>query len=191
MSTFDFTNNYFEGARLNFDQCIGLLGRVDRVLEIGAHEGRSACYILEHLLSDTGTFVSVDPQIHDLTRQRFQHNVAIAKKPEQTIVNMYDMSIPALSKLVAQRQQFDFVYVDGDHSNQTVIADAVLGWQLLRQGGIMLFDDYYPVPDSGYFDGPKAGIDAFCMLYSSQCHWIITNHQIGLQKKIKNPGEVL
>ena len=191
MSSYDFTSNYFEGARLNFDQCIRTLGKVDRVLEIGAHEGRSACYILENFLTDTGTLCSVDPQFDETTRRRFDSNVALAKKPEQVIENLYDMSIPALSKLVTRRQQFDFVYVDGDHHNQTVIADAVLGWQLLRQGGIMLFDDYYPVPTDGYFNGPKAGIDAFCMLYSTQFNWIITNHQIGLQKKIKNPGETL
>ena len=188
MSSFDFTSNYFEGARLNFDKCIQVLGKVDRVLEIGAHEGRSACYILENFLTDTGTLCSVDPQIDEVTRNRFNSNVALAKKPEQVVENLYDMSIPALSKLVARRQQFDFVYVDGDHHNQTVIADAVLGWQLLRQGGIMLFDDYYPVLSE---EGPKVGIDAFCMLYSNQFSWIITNHQIGLQKKIKNPGEVL
>lgn len=191
MSRFDFTSNYFEGARLNFDRCVSMLGRVDRVLEIGAHEGQSACYILQNLLTHNGTLISIDPMFHETTRLRYMANTQAAKTPEQTVQTIHDRSVIALARLVAQRQQFDFVYVDGDHHNQTVIADAVMGWQLLAPGGIMLFDDYYPVPVNGYFAGPKAGIDAFCMLYNTSFEWVITNHQIGIRKKIVNPGEKL
>lgn len=37
---------------------------------------------------------------------------------------------------------FDFYYVDGSHVAPDVMADAVLGWRLLKPGGIMVFDDY-------------------------------------------------
>lgn len=189
MSQLDFTTNYFEGARLNFDKCVTMLGRVNRVLEIGAHEGQSACYILQNLLEPTGTLVSVDPMFHEPTRLRYFANTGAVRLPEQTVETLRDRSVVALARLVAQRQQFDFIYVDGDHHNQTVLSDAVMGWQLLAPGGVMLFDDYYPVPTQGYFAGPKAGIDAFCMLHSASFEWVITNHQIGIRKRIVNPGE--
>jgi len=37
---------------------------------------------------------------------------------------------------------FDFIYIDGDHTAEGVLQDAVLAWRLLKAGGIMAFDDY-------------------------------------------------
>src|SRR3989344_6671867 len=59
---------------------------------------------------------------------------------------------------------FDFIYVDGSHFAVDVLTDAILGFLLLRSGGIMFFDDY---PYKDYFarDSVKTGIDAFLSVF--------------------------
>jgi hypothetical protein len=37
---------------------------------------------------------------------------------------------------------FDFIYIDGSHLRGDVLTDAVLSWQLLGRGGVMVLDDY-------------------------------------------------
>lgn len=38
--------------------------------------------------------------------------------------------------------KFDFIYVDGLHLSQDVLYDALLSFDLLKVGGILIFDDY-------------------------------------------------
>jgi predicted O-methyltransferase YrrM len=64
---------------------------------------------------------------------------------------------------------FDFVYVDGSHQAPDVICDAILGFKLLRVGGVMAFDDYLWAENlpTGIdpIRCPKPAIDAFTNLY--------------------------
>jgi predicted O-methyltransferase YrrM len=39
--------------------------------------------------------------------------------------------------------QFDFIYIDGGHSLQTIASDWSASKQLLKPGGLVVFDDYY------------------------------------------------
>lgn len=42
-----------------------------------------------------------------------------------------------------QAERFDWVYIDGDHSEEAVYADLSAAWPLIRPGGILSGDDYY------------------------------------------------
>jgi predicted O-methyltransferase YrrM len=52
---------------------------------------------------------------------------------------------------------FDIVYIDGNHEPEYVMEDAVLGFRKLKEGGIMIFDDY----GWGGPDLTQRGIDGF------------------------------
>ena len=59
-----FTSDWFSNALVNFDYITNYLQKqktVDSILEIGSHEGRSTCWMLENMLSDTGTITCIDP----------------------------------------------------------------------------------------------------------------------------------
>ena len=56
-------------------------------------------------------------------------------------------------------KSFDLIYVDGDHSSNQVYLDAQLSLPLMKQGGIILFDDY--IWGHGGDPGPSAGIQKF------------------------------
>ena len=79
-------------------------------------------------------------------------------------------STQAMSILVAGgKELFDLIYIDGSHTAPDVLTDAVLAFQLLRVGGVMIFDDYlWSMEAPLYVDPlnmPKPAIDAFTMIF--------------------------
>jgi len=89
-----------------------------------------------------------------------------------------------LSKDILQTLQceYDFIYIDGDHSEAAVWDDAILSFNILKINGIMLFDDYlWNVGDKS----PKNAVDRFIKEYTDKIKILFINYQVCLQK-IKN-----
>jgi predicted O-methyltransferase YrrM len=183
-STYQFTNNWFVStAKPVWDQ---LLPQVNpsRVLEIGSYEGASTCYLVEQFGPTRSLEVhcvdtwegGVEHAQTDMSavEARFDHNVAVATQrvlQSPVITKHKGYSDIELAKLVAAglTGYFDFLYVDGSHQAPDVLADAVLGFKLLRVGGVMAFDDYLwseTLPNGmDPIRCPKPAIDAFTNLY--------------------------
>lgn len=74
---------------------------------------------------------------------------------------------------------FDIIYIDGNHEPEYVLEDAVLSFRKLKNGGIMIFDDYG-------WGGPnltKRGIDAFLSGYHKRITFLgIVNTQLFIIK---------
>jgi len=186
---FDFTSDYFSGNISNMQQCKNILGQVDQIIEIGNHEGRSACWIIQNLLTPTGKLYCIDPFNNIETKQRFEKNISLAVLQQQSVEVIVDYSYVGLAKLIAQRRLFDFIYIDGAHHNHEVITDAVMSWKLLRDGGIMVFDDYFPLTDGMIPPSPRSAIDAFQSLFSKDFELLFSNTQVGLRKRCKEHGD--
>jgi predicted O-methyltransferase YrrM len=147
-----------------------------RFLEIGSYEGRSTCWLLSNLAID-GKMVSIDPFPNmPEVEERFWNNVREVMGKRQ-LIQCKTTSYLALSQLIQQEQEFDFIYIDGVHSPLGVLTDACMAWGLLRSGGVMLFDDYlYPQEPT------KIGIDAFLNSFDGY-ELIIDNYQLAVKKK--------
>jgi hypothetical protein len=62
--------------------------------------------------------------------------------------------------------------------------DAALGWRLLAQGGLMIFDDYwYRRPELGYSFRPKLAVDAFVGALSHEIEVVDVAAQVFIRKK--------
>ena len=63
-------------------------------------------------------------------------------------------------------ERLDFVYIDAGHGAHDVLRDAVLAWELLNVGGVMIFDDWSWnwFPDA--VDNPRMAIEAFLACYA-------------------------
>ncbi len=153
-------------------------------LEIGSYEGRATCFLIHEIASqrpmeihciDTWEGgVENDPTIMGDVERRFDHNVAeaIASAAHPVAFRKHKaLSSLALAELLAggRRGSFDFVYVDGSHQAPDVLLDAVLGFQLAKVGGVIVFDDYlWPLERSGaqnHYNMPKPVVDAFVNIY--------------------------
>jgi hypothetical protein len=162
------------------------MGRPDlRYLEVGVYEGRSVVWMVENVLTDpTSTLVAVDPFLDppDL-EARFLRNLR-ASRFRGTARTIKEFSQLALRRLPPL--SFDIIYIDGSHTGDDVLADAVQSWELLEVGGILIFDDYMwsrPYPPDLL---PKPAIDAFVHLYWKEIEVVVRGYQLIIRKR-ENP----
>lgn len=199
-----FTADWFQqSARPIWDQFIPAF-EATRVLEVGSYEGASACYLIEHLGAKASLEIHcVDPWEWtenvsgggvDMAKveQRFRRNTALLVERSAHPVTLEihkGRSDGVLAKLLTHKGKgyFDMVYIDGSHEAPDVLADAVVGFQLLRRHGVMVFDDYLWRAGEGQHDNPamspKLAIDAFINCNYSKVRMISAPlYQIYLQK---------
>lgn len=179
---FEFTADWFaEVAQDNWDTLLPAI-RPQKFLEVGSHEGRSACYLIEKLANDADIEIHcVDVWRYSEVENRFDRNIATAISMVKNSVKLKKhkgRSDVMLSKMIhsGKTNYFDFIYIDGSHWATDVIFDAVAAFRLCRVGGVIAFDDYlWHDPSSSQKDilrGPKPAIDAFTSLYWQKVSFI-------------------
>lgn len=164
-----------------------------KFLEIGVFEGRSSVWFLDNLLGGKNCeLICIDPDITENGRYNlnFHKNVILREDYSKNILPQFYIDL----------EQFDFIYVDGDHNAPALLLDLVLSWKILKIGGILLIDDYeMKAIDPWFYESnhlfknnprlnfthPRFAIDAFVSIYRGQYKMIINNYQIGLLKSIE------
>ena len=162
----------------------GLKGKPNvRGLEIGSFEGRSALWFLENVLTHpTSTITCVDIWEGDY-EQTFDANMKAYGRPEK-LTKIKSRSDEALRNL--KLRNFDFIYIDGSHEAKDVLVDAVLTWDLLKPGGIMIFDDYNWVGIRSWLVPnytPKIAVNAFVEIFDPYIEVLTTGFQLIIRKK--------
>ena len=126
-----------------------------RALEIGSWEGRGTCWFLQNVLTHpTSSITCVDTfagapdelAVHKHLRDAVTHiekffddNIRCIGA-QKKVRKIKGRSRDALRTLPLHH--FDLVYIDGSHLAPDVLLDAALCWDILKVGGIMIFDDY-------------------------------------------------
>jgi predicted O-methyltransferase YrrM len=190
MKNYQFTNAWFQSAaQKNWDTLIPQFIKPSTILEVGSYEGASACYLIEKLAPHNPIEIhcvdtwegGVEHQTGGLAEanmqsveSRFLHNTQSAIQQSAHHVDLHihkGYSDMCMAQLLSQGKQgyFDFVYIDGSHQAPDVLCDAVLGFKLLKTGGVMVFDDYLWLEELAtgrdILRCPKPAIDAFVNLY--------------------------
>ena len=143
-------------------------------------------WMLENILTHPSSCMTViDPFFTRLGRDiesAFSANLQQSGGADRTTV-IKGFSQEELRELPAQF--YDIIYVDGSHSADDVLEDAVLSWRLLKDGGLLIFDDYeLPILVSPR-DRPKPAITAFVRCYRRELKVIHRDFQVVVQKAIK------
>jgi predicted O-methyltransferase YrrM len=84
---------------------------------------------------------------------------------------------------VDERDYYDFIYIDGDHTADAVFKDASLSWKALKPGGIMAFDDYQWGSELPMHLRPQPAIDLFITLMKDHIDLIRTGPQVWIRKR--------
>lgn len=151
-------------------------------LEVGLYEGRSAIWVLENILTDpTARLTGIDVFPEDL-EERWQINLERSGQGSQvTTIKGYSQKV--LRELPLE--SFDAIYIDGSHTGYDVLADAILSWDLLKPGGVLIFDDYQWRRGKGLPPELKPGpaIDAFITMYRDFIQVIHRCYQLMLVKQ--------
>ena len=149
-------------------------------LEVGVFEGRSAIWMLENVLthpSSTLTGIDIFPGDH---MNWYLANLQFSGHADKAT------TIKGRSQIELRRLQpdsYNIIYIDGGHSADMVLADAVLSWDLLKTGGVLIFDDYgWPrkYPDELK---PAVAIDAFITAYRNYLDVLHYSYQVILRKQ--------
>jgi hypothetical protein len=184
--TYEFTQDWL-GPRAEWWQPVlqPYIGTPARMLEVGSFEGRSATWFLDNILTHPDArIVCVDtfggsPEHRglDLTdlESRFDRNMA---RHAGRFTKLKGSSHAILRTL--EPASFDIAYIDGSHEAADVLMDAVLVWDLLKPGSIMMFDDYGTRWEG--FDGLRTAIDAFLACMEGRYELIRKQYQVILRR---------
>lgn len=176
----DFTQDWNKEFKCN----TSTLPKMEFALEIGCFEGLTTRYICDNLLTETGRIICVDPLEDKYTDdsdkatndmfigqyERFKRN--IEGYPVELIRKR---SRAAYDQLKDYR--FNFIYIDGDHSEEEVFNDGVKCWELLRErGSYLLFDDYL------WSEGTQKGIDRFLESQAGNYQFMVKGYQVLIKR---------
>jgi predicted O-methyltransferase YrrM len=141
-------------------------------LEIGSWEGLSSYFILTSLPNAVLTCVDswqgadehksgyVTTQVLSKIESAFDANLA----PFEARVTKYRGTSFSFFNEDHRKTEFDLIYVDGSHHCDDVVVDALKCFQMLRVGGLMIFDDYLWKWYPRAAENPAAAIHAFLRL---------------------------
>ena len=141
-SPYEFTSGWFALHSSDWENHLKeLKGKPNiHALEIGSYEGFSAIWQLENILTDsTATITCIDIFDNKTIEDRFDRNIK-ATGVEYKVTKLKGSSEKMLRGL--NLEQYDYIYIDGSHMPKWVLSDAVLSWDLLKKGGLIIFDDY-------------------------------------------------
>ena len=132
--------------------------RAVRFLAEGAQLKRYVGFDLFEDISES-TFVSegmgaCEPHSEAAVRRRLAPVAALRGCTVELIAGTTHETLPGFAD--ANRGQFDFVYLDGGHSLETIASDWACAHRMVRPGGLVVFDDYYLNDDT---KGAKPLID--------------------------------
>jgi len=190
--TLEFSTDWFTHNEYNLNKLFDdkLKGKKD-FLEIGSFEGRSSCWFLNKI-DDDANLTCIDTfkgsKEHesldlDYLKNRFLYNVNQVKKLNQNLYVIQATSFDAMATLIAGHEKFDFIYIDGSHLGKDVMTDACMAFQLVKSGGVIVFDDYEwtDLPDP--IDRPKMAVDYFITLFNKDINLIYSSYQIAIEKR--------
>lgn len=174
------------------------------ILEIGSYEGRSTIWFLENLLlNKNSTITCIDPwedysqnsnsftsyssnnsehKLNDILNT-FLFNIDLSGRKDNVIIER-GLSIDILPKLLVNNKKYDIIFIDGNHVAPFVLMDAVFSWNLLKDEGLMIFDDYLWKLNKPKTLTPKLAVDSFIEIFQDYSTVVLNKYRKAI-KKIK------
>jgi predicted O-methyltransferase YrrM len=119
----------------------------------------------------------------DAVQQRFVRNMEKLGNLKAVCWNaIREPSVMALGEMIQESYVFEFIYIDGSHQAKDVLTDACMAWQVLRPGGIMVFDDYLWGDKRDVLHRPKLAIDAFVNIFAEDLTVLHVGNQLVVKR---------
>ena len=154
-------------------------------LELGSYEGRSALWILEHVLKDPSSSITcVDCWNVEFTCMASWGNVDYEAvfdsntKDNPQVIKLKGKTDDVLPTL--KGQVFDGAYIDSEHTYQRVLSEAHQVWPLLVPGAVLVFDDH----DDPNFPGVPKALREFRSDPKIHCETLYEGRQLMLIKTL-------
>ena len=182
----EFPNWFNYTAKENFEKfLIPLAGQENlTLLQLGAYTGDASIWMINNLgllnLFDVDTWEGSDEDAH----KEMDFSEVERVYDEKVQGRAHKKKMTTVDYLLNNRlYQYDFIYIDADHTTVGVLMDAELSFPLLKSGGIMAFDDYTWGAEMPPHLTPGLGIDLFLERHIDEYETLIVNHQVWIKKK--------
>ena len=188
----DYPNWFSQTAQPNFKQFLTPLAGQDNLkfLQLGVYTGDASVWLADNILTGLGCWLidvdtwegSDEPDHETMDFDDVYETYKTKTKMYKTIKHFKSTTTWFLTS-VRKDPDYDFIYVDADHTTVGVILDAELAWPQLKSGGIMAFDDYTWHHDSGDPRlAPQVGIDLFLHRHLGDYELLAKNNQVWVRK---------
>ena len=121
------------------------LKNIRNILEIGSYEGRSALFFLKYFLNSKITCVDTwsgsdehNTKDFKFIERNFDLNTSYYQNNNQLIKHKKNSNL----FFQTNKNHYDLIFIDGDHSSDQVLLDINNGWNILNNGGCLILDDY-------------------------------------------------
>ncbi len=158
-----------------------------KVLEIGCFEGRATLWLLtnlpaSHIHANDVFFETTEyKQYGDYNHDYYKTFVENIEPYKDRVTVLRGHSFYVLQELIKDSKSFHIIYIDGSHQAVNVLQDMVLCWELLKDGGIMICDDYQWARRE---DKPQIAIDAFMEVYKGRFELLEKGYQVAVKKVV-------
>ena len=162
-----------------------------KALEIGSWEGLSSYFILHTLPNATLTCVDTwegadehksgryaTKDVLSNIEQAFDSNLSTFK---DRLIKYKGTSYSFFNSGQADHR-FDLIYVDGSHHCDDVMIDAIKCFEMLKVGGVLIFDDYLWRYYPKFIDNPAAAINLFLKLKKGSYKIVRVYYQMIIEK---------
>lgn len=161
------------------------------VLEIGSWEGLSSRFILATLpnarlhcvdtwegADEHKSGLQVQEQVLSEIEAAFNANLA----PFRDRVTTSKGTSLLFFAGTPEPESFDLIYIDGSHYCDDVLIDALKGFELLKVGGLIIFDDYRWVEYNKLKNNPASAINSFLRLKKGEYRIVRVYYQLIVEK---------
>jgi predicted O-methyltransferase YrrM len=128
--------------------------------------------------------------IHRSREDSWGHTRFASDGPDRTNNRVYKYKAASteflagkLAHWVDGKNLYDFIYIDGSHIAKDVLTDACMAWPLLKQGGLLVFDDYLWGESRDILHRPRLAVDFFVNIFAESLDIVHIGHQFVVRKK--------
>jgi len=192
----DFPNWFAQTAQPNFEKYLIPLAGQDNLqfLQLGVYTGDATVWLTENILTasnsrlyDVDTWRGSDEEVHKSLDFDDVYSYYLARTLSSKVRDCRQTTISYLTHALScceqgEPLQYDFIYIDADHTAAGVLLDAELSWPLLKSGGIMAFDDYTWGDHLPAYLAPKLGINLFLHRHQGKFELLVMNTQVWIKK---------
>jgi predicted O-methyltransferase YrrM len=138
--------------------------------EIGTFKGESAEWVIKNIFTHpSARYYCIDPFSDDSQKAQGLEGASVedgtrarlSAFPQAVIIKGYSQDV-----IKTFSPKLDFIYIDGSHIAKDVLRDSVLAFDLLKVGGICIWDDFLWDILPYELDMPRMAIEAFLKIYS-------------------------
>lgn len=159
-----------------------LRGRPVSLLEIGVCEGRGAQAAFEVLLRHpASTYTGVDVWAMN-PRHRAERNISQFSEGRHVL---HDAGTSDAKRLA--QQEFDVIYIDGDHTEQACLRDLKTWWPAVSSGGFLVVDDYGSEAWPSEYPGVRTAVDQWAATLGGSAQTLHRGYQYIVRKCVHKP----